>query len=89
MVEARNKRKLARGMQALAIRIAKNLNAHWNRRRGQVFAERYFAVALRTWQHMIRAVRYVLSNGRKHGVWTTKDEPDPYSSGPWFPFWGT
>ena len=46
MVEVTSKRKLARGMQGLAIRIAKALNRHWHARKGQVFAERYFAVAL-------------------------------------------
>jgi len=34
-------------MQGLAIRIAKNLNRFWRRRGGSVFAERYFALALK------------------------------------------
>ena len=82
-----SKRKLARGVQGLAIRIAKALNSLWHGRKGQVFAERYFAVALRTFRHMWKATIYVLNNGRKHGTWTKTDEPDPYSSGPWFRGW--
>ncbi len=89
VVEVANKRSLARGMQALAIRIAKQLNSRWNRKgHGRVFAERYFALALTSYRQMSRTVRYVLNNGRKHGTWTKKDVADPFSSGPWF-FWGS
>jgi hypothetical protein len=38
---------------------------------------------------MWRTVRYVLNNGRKHGTWTKKDAPDPFSSGPWFFHWSS
>ena len=90
VVEVADKRALARGMQALAIRIAKQLNARWNRKgQGRVFAERYFALALTSYRQMWRTVRYVLNNGRKHGSWTKKDEPDPFSSGPWFVRWSS
>ena len=47
IVEVKDRRKLSRALQALGIRIAKTLNAHWHRKKGHVFAERYFAVALR------------------------------------------
>jgi len=88
VVEARDRRALARGMQALAIRIAKRLNAHWHRRgKGRVFAERYFALALTSWRQTWNAIRYVLNNGRKHGTWTKRDRPDPFSSGPWLREW--
>ena len=88
VVEAKDRHKLARGMQALAIRIAKQLNRHWHRRgKGRVFAERYFAVAPRTWRQMWCTIRYVLNNGRKHGTWTQTDRADPFSSGPWFTGW--
>src|SRR6185295_1922908 len=36
-----------------------------------------------------RRRRYVLNNGRKHGAWSAKDRPDPYSSGRWFLRWCT
>ena len=88
VVEAKDRHSLARGMQALSIRVAKQLNSHWHRRgKGRVFAERYFATALTSWQQIWRTIRYVLSNGRKHGTWTEKDRPDPFSSGPWFTQW--
>ena len=68
--------------------FAKQLNSRWNRKgHGRVFAERYFALALTSYRQMWRTVRYVLNNGRKHGTWTKKDEPDPFSSGPWFFRW--
>jgi len=87
MVEVKNRRKLSKGMQALGIRLAKALNSLWRRRKGGVFAERYFAVALEGWRQMWRAVRYILNNGRKHGSWTVRSEPDPYSSGRWYLPW--
>jgi hypothetical protein len=30
---------------------------------------------------------YVLNNARKHRVRLPRGVPDPYSSGPWFPYW--
>ena len=87
MVEVTNRRKLSKGMQALGIRIAKVLNSLWGRKSGHVFAERYFAVALETWKQIWRTIRYVLNNGRKHGTWTVKGRPDPYSSGQWYFPW--
>ena len=87
MVEVKNRRKLSKGLQALGIRVAKSLNSLWRRRKGNVFAERYFSAALQTWRQMWRTVRYVLNNGRKHGSWTVKGRPDPYSSGRWYLPW--
>ena len=85
VVQVQDRHGLARGIQGLAIRLAKQLNAHWHRRgKGRVFAERYFAAAVTTWQQARRTIRYVLNNGRKHGSWSKKDRPDPFSSGPWF-----
>jgi putative transposase len=86
LVECRDKVRLARGMQGLAIRVAKALNRHWGRR-GKVFRERFFARALRTMQAMRRAFIYVVQNARRHGIKLPRGEPDPFSSGPWFRFW--
>ena len=87
VVEAGSRRQLSRGMQGLMIRIAKALNRFWRGRVGRVFADRYFALALtKRWQ-LWRTLRYVLNNGRKHGVWNVKAKPDPYSSGRWFLRW--
>jgi hypothetical protein len=63
------------------------LNRHWHRRRGAVFAERYFARALAKPMQVWRALRYVLNNARKHGAWFAKHLPDPFSSGRWFNGW--
>ena len=87
IVEANDRCALARGMQGLAIRIAKALNKHWHGRRGSVFSERYFARALVKPMEVWRALRYVLNNARKHGDWFSKSLPDPFSSGRWFTRW--
>src|SRR6185503_6030920 len=87
LIEAESKQELARGMQGLAIRIAKNLNRFWRRGVGAVFAERYFARAVETAREIKRALAYVLNNARKHGVWSSATQPDPFSSGRWYTGW--
>ncbi len=87
IVEADDRRRLTRGMQGLMIRIAKALNRFWRRRLGRVFDDRYFALAMTKRKQVWRTLRYVLLNGRKHGTWLAKDEPDPFSSGRWFKLW--
>jgi len=87
VVEVTDRKKLSRALQVLGIRMAKALNSLWHRKKGHVFAERYFAAAMKSVRQMFRTIRYVLNNGRKHGTWTVKGRPDPYSSGPWFRFW--
>ena len=87
LIEAQSKHALARGMQGLMIRIAKGLNRYWRRRRGSVFAERYFARAVQTAKEIKRALAYVLNNARKHGVWSSPTAPDPFSSGRWYTGW--
>ena len=86
IVEARDKVRLARGVQGLAIRVAKSPNRYWGRR-GQVFRERFFARPLRKMQAMRRAFVCVLQNARRHGIRLAPGEPDPFSSAPWFRFW--
>jgi REP element-mobilizing transposase RayT len=87
LVEAESKQRLARGMQGLTIRIAKALNRLWRGRLGSVFAERYFARAVQTAKEIKRALAYVLNNSRKHGVWSSPSQPDPFSSGRWYTGW--
>ncbi len=65
IVEAQSTLALARGMQGLAIRLAKRLNRAL-RRHGQVFADRYHAHALSTRREVANALRYVLANYRHH-----------------------
>ena len=84
LIEASDRRALSRGMQGLAVRLAKALNCWWQRA-GRVFADRYHSRALRSPSEVRRALFYVLQNARKHGI--EPDGADPYSSGPWFDGW--
>lgn len=90
VVEAASASALARGMQGLAVRLARGLN-RWLERRGTVFKERYHARVLETPRQVRNALAYVLCNGRKHGhaprgaagrAWL-----DPYSSARSFDGW--
>jgi len=65
IVEAENSRALARGMQGLSIRVAKQLNKLAGRA-GAVFADRYHSHELRTRRETANAVRYVVGNYRQH-----------------------
>ena len=85
-VEACGKDDLSQGMQGMAIRIAKRLNKLWGRK-GSVFADRFYARALKTMNQVRRALVYVLQNARRHGIPLPAGIPDPYSSGPWFTEW--
>jgi putative transposase len=84
IVEAENKRALARGMQGLQIRIAKGLNRVM-KRRGKVFSDRYHAHILRTPTEVRNALRYVRENHRKHeaqrGRSVSVEVADVYASG--------
>ena len=82
VAESSDERALSRGMLGLSVRVARALNALW-RRHGQVFADRYHARILRTPREVRNALVYVIQNARKHGAWHTQ-QPDPFSSGPWF-----
>ncbi len=76
LVEARNERSLARGMNGLGVRVAKGLNRVM-RRRGKVLDDRYHGHILRTPTEVRRARSYLLQNARRHiGL----RAPDPYSS---------
>ena len=87
IVEASDRVSLARGVQGLAIRIAKGLNRIWERR-GKVFAERYHALVLRSARQIRNALRYVLGNAFKHD-WSKVLNGwfDPCSSAAWFDGW--
>ena len=65
VVEAQDKRALSRGMQGLAVRVARAVNRAAGRS-GRVFADHYFARELRTPAEVRRAVRYVLDNHLHH-----------------------
>src|SRR5437879_1815423 len=65
VVEALNGRALSRGLQGLAIRIAKGVN-HVLGRRGRVWSDRFHARALRTPREVRNALVHVLHNWKKH-----------------------
>ena len=65
IVEAADKKTLSRGMQGLAIRIARMVN-RVAEREGRVFADHYFAHQLKTATEVRHAIRYVLQNRAIH-----------------------
>jgi REP element-mobilizing transposase RayT len=65
IVEAAGAEALSRGMQGLAIRIAKQINK-LQRRSGGVFVDRYHAHTLVTRREVATAVKYLQGNYRKH-----------------------
>jgi putative transposase len=65
LVEADDRASLAKGMQGLAIRVAKTLNRLFARG-GRVWADRYHAHVLRSCREAANALRYVLGNFAKH-----------------------
>ena len=83
MTDAEDAVALARGLQGLAIRMARGLNRVMGRH-GTVIANRYHARSLRTPTEVRRAIVYVLGNARKHlpaiGRKPRADWIDPYSS---------
>src|SRR5712691_5413831 len=83
VVEAEDRRALARGMQGLAIRIARGVNRA-TERRGKVFTDRYHATILRTPTQVKNAVHYVRWNWHHHRAKRGAPEHpwfvDPYSS---------
>jgi REP element-mobilizing transposase RayT len=86
LVEGTCRVSLARGLQGLAVRMARALNRLW-RRWGSVFADRYYDHILRSPSEVGNALRYVLCNARKHGGWSSRARPDPCSSSAWFDGW--
>jgi len=87
LVEAHDRRALARGVQGLAVRIAKALNRLWQRK-GKVFADRYHDRILETPREVRNAIRYVLANGKKHAAEGREVHVpaaiDTFTSAPWF-----
>jgi REP element-mobilizing transposase RayT len=96
LVEAANRDALSTGMQAFQISAAKQINRTIGRRlrtkrRGKVFADRYFAEIIKSPRQARHALAYVLNNWRKHredrGAVTSNWKVDPYSSGVMFAGW--
>jgi REP element-mobilizing transposase RayT len=86
IAEASDRRALSRGVQGLAIRIARAVNRQLART-GRLFADRYHARALKTPREVKWALRYVLLNVRKHARAPRAPVAgfvDSCSSAPWF-----
>jgi REP element-mobilizing transposase RayT len=90
IVEADDRRALARGMQGLNIRIARRLNRAL-KRSGPVLADRYHARVLGSPTEVRRALLYVLNNARHHAAQGRATYPqswiDPFSSAADFDGW--
>ncbi len=86
LIEADEDIALRRGLQGLAIRVAKAVNGVLGRR-GRVWADRYHARMLATPREVRNAIVYILQNVKKHipGVRGL----DPCSSAAWFTGWRT
>lgn len=65
VVEAESTRSLSRGVQGLAVRLARTLNPVLVRT-GKLFADHYHAHHLRTPTEVARALRYVRNNAKHH-----------------------
>jgi len=95
LVEAGDRQVLARGMQGFQVSAARHINTALGegarRRRGKVFADRYHAEVITSPTQARNAIRYVLSNWRRHkedrsglaATWLV----DPFSSGILFSDW--
>lgn len=85
LIEARDRTALSRGMQGLAVRLARGINRVLGRR-GRFWADRYHARDLCSTTAVRNALVYVLANHRKHER-ALRAGVDPFSSGPWFRGW--
>jgi len=88
--ESSDREALARGMQAFSTRLAKGINARFDRH-GPVFDARYHARELRTPSEVRSALRYVLLNTRRHAAQAGRSMPacwiDPRSTAVTFDGW--
>jgi REP element-mobilizing transposase RayT len=95
LVEANDRLALARGMKAFQISAAKLINrllrVEGERRRGQVFADRYHAEVVTSPRYARHVLSYVMNNWRKHGEHREEVAQgwrvDPFSTGVLFDGW--
>jgi putative transposase len=80
VVEAEGRDALSRGMKGLAVRVAVRLN-RLAKRRGTVFADRYYVRVLESPRAVANALRYVFENYQHHARealhWSWRD---PFAS---------
>ena len=86
LCEADDRRALARGMQGLAIRVARGINRVTGRR-GKLFGDRYHLHVLKSPREVRNALLYVLRNGVRHGASPAGPYLDVYSSAVHFDGW--
>ncbi len=84
LVEAKDRQALSRGIQGLAIRLARAVNRVLGRR-GEVWGDRYHRRDLATPREVRNALVYVLQNFRKHAA--KARGLDSCSSAAWFTGW--
>jgi REP element-mobilizing transposase RayT len=84
LVEGDDSTGFTRGLQGLAIRVAKAVNRLLHRH-GRVWADRFHARLLKTPREVRNALVYVLNNFRKHI--SGAHGLDPFSSARWFDGW--
>jgi len=82
IVEAHDADILARGVQGLAIRLARRINGALGVR-GKVWGDRFHARELATPRAVRNAIIYVLMNAKKHRM-RAPGGVDAFSSAPWF-----
>jgi hypothetical protein len=86
IVEASDERALSRGIQSVAIRIARTVNALVTRR-GRFWADRWHGRALTSPRQVRHALVYVLANFRKHATASLAVGIDAFSSAVRFDGW--
>ncbi len=74
---------LSRGVQGLAIRVARHVNALL-KTRGSFWGDRFHAFELTSPRAVRNAIVYVLMNVKKHLRGWRESTIDPCSSAPWF-----
>ena len=96
IIEASDRMALARGMKALEISAARHINRAFSkhrsqRRRGQVFCDRYDSEPITNRRQARNTLAYVLNNWRKHGEHRVPElrgfQIDPFSSALGFDGW--
>jgi putative transposase len=94
LVEADDRKALAKGVQGFAISAAKHINKAISvrlgrRRSGKVFADRYHVDVITTPRQMRNTLAYVFNNWRKHRVASKSPgwRVDPFSTAPLFDGW--
>jgi REP-associated tyrosine transposase len=91
LIEAEDRQSLSRGVQALAISLAKRINKACERR-GKLFAYRFHETAITSPRQARNALAYVLNNWRHHNEHLANPVAraaalDPYATGLSFDGW--